>query len=234
MNPRVQIPKVLLQIQPVLLPRHAIHPRRGLGLDRPVRRPQAIDVNVVQERREPRFLVRCRHSAHTTKLTGRALPGTESGARFAGRVSLGWSAFPPPPPPPRLGRCSAASQVVRGHPTSHDRASRDYGLGLPRTTRPTDMHPRSIKGGASSTGMGDVGPPGSQHGEIARMHGFFDPAGSANGSRERRQRCCLPSFPSTSAPRTSPISGLNSRPACTPVNASLRPHGSPTHDSGPS
>src|SRR3546814_12639220 len=33
-------------------------------------------------------------------------------------------AFPPPPPPPRLGRCSAASQVVRDHPTSHDRPSR--------------------------------------------------------------------------------------------------------------
>jgi hypothetical protein len=46
-------------------------------------------------------------------------------------------AFPPPPPPPRLGRCSPASQVVRDHPTSHDRPSRDYGLGLPRTTRPT-------------------------------------------------------------------------------------------------
>jgi transposase len=28
-------------------------------------------------------------------------------------------------------------------------------------------------------------------------------------------------------------SGLNSQPACTPANASLRPHGSPTHDPGP-
>jgi len=24
------------------------------------------------------------------------------------------------------------------------------------------------------------------------MHGFFDPAGSADGSRKRHQRCCLP------------------------------------------
>ena len=45
------------------------------------------------------------------------------------------------------------------------------------------------------------------------MHGFSDPAGSADGSRKRRQRCCLPPFATTSAPRTRPISGLNS-PAC--------------------
>ncbi len=107
MNPSMQIPKVLLEIQPVVLPRHAVHPRRGLRLKRPVRRPQAIDIDVVQERGEPRFLVRCCHSAHTIQPTERAVPGTGSGARFAGRVPLGRSAFPPPPPPPRPGRCSA-------------------------------------------------------------------------------------------------------------------------------
>ena len=31
------------------------------------------------------------HSAHATELTERALPGSGSGARFAGRVPLGWS-----------------------------------------------------------------------------------------------------------------------------------------------
>jgi hypothetical protein len=60
MNPSMQIPKILFKILPVVLPRHAVHPRRGLGLQRPIRRPQAIDVNVAQERREPRFLVRLR------------------------------------------------------------------------------------------------------------------------------------------------------------------------------
>jgi len=45
------------------------------------------------------------------------------------------------------------------------------------------------------------GPPGSQHEEITHMHGFFDPARSADGSRKRRQRCCLPLIHSTSAPR---------------------------------
>jgi len=88
-NPGVQIPKVFLEILPVVLPRDPIHPRRGLRPKREVRPPEAIDVNVVQERGEPRFLVRCCHSAHTTKLAWRALPGSESGARFTGRVPLG-------------------------------------------------------------------------------------------------------------------------------------------------
>ena len=35
MHPSVQIPKVLLEILPVLLPRHAIHPRRGLRAEAP-------------------------------------------------------------------------------------------------------------------------------------------------------------------------------------------------------
>src|ERR1039458_8828081 len=92
MNPGMEILKVDLQLCPVVLPRHAVHPRRGLGLQRPIGRPKAIDVDMVQERGEPRFLVRCCHSAHTTKLTWRALPATVSGARFTGRVPLGRSA----------------------------------------------------------------------------------------------------------------------------------------------
>ena len=90
-NTGMKIPKVLLEIHAVVLPRHPVHPRRGLGLKRQIGRPQAIDVDVVQERGEPRFLVRPCHSAHAIQITERALPGTESGARFAGRVSLGWS-----------------------------------------------------------------------------------------------------------------------------------------------
>ena len=90
-NPSVQVSKVLLELHTVVRPRDPVHPRRGLRPKREVRRSQAVDVNVVQERGEPRFLVRCCHPAHTTKLTERALPGTESGTRFAGRVPLGWS-----------------------------------------------------------------------------------------------------------------------------------------------
>ena len=40
MNPSMQIPKVLFEVLPVVLPRHAVYPRRGLGLKRPIRRPR--------------------------------------------------------------------------------------------------------------------------------------------------------------------------------------------------
>ena len=52
--------------------------------------------------------------------------------------------FPPPPPPPARRRCSAASPVLRARPTSHDRASRDYGLGLP--ARPARHHAAGDRG----------------------------------------------------------------------------------------
>jgi hypothetical protein len=39
------------------------------------------------------------------------------------------------------------------------------------------------------------------------MHGFSDPAGLADRSRKRRQRCCLPSSITASAPRTTPFRG---------------------------
>ena len=44
------------------------------------------------------------------------------------------------------------------------------------------------------------------------MHRFFDPAGSDDGSRKRRRRCCLPLHRTASAPR-SVFTRLNS-PAC--------------------
>ena len=87
----MKIAKVGFEILAIVLPPHAVHPRRGLGLKRPVGSPQTIDVNVVQERGEPRILVRSCHSAHTIQRTEHALPGTGSGACFAGRIPLGWS-----------------------------------------------------------------------------------------------------------------------------------------------
>jgi hypothetical protein len=66
-------------------------------------------------------------------------------------------------------------------------------------------------------------PPGSQHEEITRMHGFFDPAGSADGSRKRRRRCCLPHCKTASAPQTRRFRGSIARPARTPTDASPPP-----------
>jgi hypothetical protein len=89
MDPFVQIPKVLFEVLPVGPPRHAVHPRSSASAQSLIRRPQAIDVHVVQERGEPCLLVLQRSSAHAIQRTYRVSPGTVSGTRFAGRVSLG-------------------------------------------------------------------------------------------------------------------------------------------------
>jgi hypothetical protein len=91
MDPGVQIPKVRFEIQPVVRPRHTINPRSGLRPKRQVRRPETINVDMMQERGELRILVLLRRSAHTIQVTGHAHPGSESGTCFAGRVPLGRS-----------------------------------------------------------------------------------------------------------------------------------------------
>src|SRR5689334_16980008 len=60
-----------------------------------------------------------------------------------------------------------------------------------------------------------------------------DPAGSVDTSPKRCPRCGLPRVRSALAPRTSPISGLNTLPASSPVNASCLPLPINPHDSGP-
>jgi hypothetical protein len=61
------------------------------------------------------------------------------------------------------------------------------------------------------------------------MHGVFDRARSEHTLRERCTRCCRPSIPRTSAPRSTcclrsreSISRLNTQPVPSPVNASMR------------
>ena len=151
MHSRVQVLEVRFESPARSPPRHAVDPRRGVRANRPVRRPQAIDVDVVQERSEPRVLVLLCDSAHTIQRTWRALSGSASGTRFAGRVPLGQA--------PSLHRlrhrvarsCSAASQVLRACLTSRGRSSRAYGLGLPLAARPP-----------ASPGRAIAGPPGSR------------------------------------------------------------------------
>jgi hypothetical protein len=89
MDPGVQIPEVVLQVPPIVLPRQVIDPGRGPRVQRPIGLPETIDIDVVQERGEPCLPIRPRLAAHATKRTWRALPGSVSGTRFAGRVSLG-------------------------------------------------------------------------------------------------------------------------------------------------
>ncbi len=136
-NPCVKVPKVLLELPAVVLPRDAVHPRRGLRPKREVRRPQTVNVNMVQERGELRFLVRCCHSAYATKLTERAMPGTASGARFASRVSLGW---PPSLHDLRRPALGVVRPLHRYYATIRLLTIVHHGItaiGVPRTTRPT-------------------------------------------------------------------------------------------------
>jgi hypothetical protein len=70
--PLVQVPEAYLQCLPVGIPRHPIHTRRGLRADRPISRPEAIDVDVMQQRREPRSLILSCHLTYTVQRTGRA------------------------------------------------------------------------------------------------------------------------------------------------------------------
>ena len=157
------------EISPVVLPRHAVDPRRGLGLKRPVGRPQAIDVDVVQERGEPRILVLLCHPAHAIQFTWRALPGTGSGARFAGRVPLGGrlpSTASAAPPWALFGGFAGS--------TGPSDFSRSCITGLrpqpsPRPTERRSATPRTIRTGhhphprATAVGWpGGISPPGSR------------------------------------------------------------------------
>ena len=172
MNPGVQIPKVLLEILPVVVPRHAVHPRRGLRPKREVRRPQAIDVNVMQERGEPHILVLLAATRRTRSSSlGALCSGSVSGACFAGRVPLGRS--------PSLHRLRRPSLGLFG--------------GFAGTTGPVRL-PMAVHHRLTASAFpARPAPPSRQAGDrgisrfsrpkTPRMHRFFDRAGSDDGSR---------------------------------------------------
>jgi hypothetical protein len=88
MEPSVQASKPLLQVLAVGLPGHPVHPRCGHRAQRPIGLAEPFDRDVVQERGEPCLLVPPCDIAHAVQRTGRALPGSVSGTRFAVRVPL--------------------------------------------------------------------------------------------------------------------------------------------------
>jgi site-specific DNA recombinase len=92
-NPVVQVPEVGHQVLPVVLPRHPVHARCGLRAQRPVGHHQPLQADMVQQRREPRFLVPSCYLTHTVQPAWRIVPGTASGMRCAVRVPLGRSPF---------------------------------------------------------------------------------------------------------------------------------------------
>jgi hypothetical protein len=65
------------------------------------------------------------------------------------------------------------------------------------------------------------------------VHGVCDRAGSLGTSRYRRLGWCLPLAPTASASRSDSLTRLNTRPAPSPVNASMSPSRAAPHDLGP-
>src|SRR5690625_83224 len=123
-DPCMQVPQVRPQVLLIGPPRHLVHSRRGLRADRRKSPPQTTQIDVMQQRREPRLPVLSCNLAHTIQRTGRALPGPVSGTRFAGRVPLGRPSFLP---------------HLRSHPRGVVRQVRRY-YGAVRL--PTLVHPR--------------------------------------------------------------------------------------------
>ena len=82
--------RLLLQRLPVVPPRLAVHARRGVPLQREVRRPQAVEVvDVVQERREPHLLIPSCCLTYPLQRTGRAVPALCPGRVLLARVPFG-------------------------------------------------------------------------------------------------------------------------------------------------
>ena len=132
-----------------------------------------------------------------------------------------WPAPFSPPPPPVLAhqhRCSGASPILWGCPTSHIRPSRSYPLGSP-------CGPQHLPGP-------DVGSPDSRATCLCACLGSSTPPGAGP---PRRSGVPAVAFRVLGARRHPdwPISGLHTLPARSPVNASRGPLPSLVHDSGP-
>ena len=163
---------------------------------------------MVKKRRELRLSIPLRYFAYTFERTGTRCVGSVSGPRFARPCSPWPGPFPPRAPPTCSVRlCSPASSVPWACPTSLDRASPAYTVGLPGAARP------AIRGGRSR----DL-PCLVQEGS-ARAGGL--------GPRRVGSRLAITATPVLpSASRNSVgtpvvlISWLDGPPVCAPVNAS--------------
>jgi hypothetical protein len=128
-NPVMQVPEAARQVLPVVLPRHPVHPRRGLRAQVPVGHHQPFQADVVQQRGEPRVLIPSCHFTHAVQAAWHAWPRPVSGACRPVHVPLGQSSF----------LRSRTSDLVRRHRryygtdclTSHGRSSQACGLSLP-------------------------------------------------------------------------------------------------------
>jgi hypothetical protein len=133
--------------------------------------------------------------------------------------------FPSPSP---LSSTTSATEVLFGGfagTTGLSDFPRPCVSGVRPWPSPSGPHPCGWEGGHGISRFSRM--------EIPHMHRFFDRAGSADSSRIAPPTMLPSALSDGVGTPTTLISRLHSWPARTPVNASLRPHGTPTHDSEP-
>ena len=89
MDSAVQVLEARLEVMAVVLPRHAINAGGRLALEREVRFPKLVGVDVVQERGEPFLLLQPCCLPYAFQAVGRALPARCPGRAVLFRVLLG-------------------------------------------------------------------------------------------------------------------------------------------------
>ena len=90
-----QVFEVRSEILPVGVPRHLVHPWCSLGVDGHKSRPQAVQVDVMQQCGEPCFFIPSCYFSHTVQPVWHVFSGPVSGTCCAVRVPLGQPPFLP-------------------------------------------------------------------------------------------------------------------------------------------
>jgi hypothetical protein len=176
----VEVLEIGLEVRLVVLPCHPVHAGSGLALEREERRPECVDVEMVEKRGEPLLSSCALQLAVRGSAPGSRASGSGSGACFAGPRFPWPLPLAPPPPQPAARLCSAASQLLWQSLTSPNRASVTTAPRLPTADRqPSRAFGRS----------GDLPVPVQGACVHAR---FSDHAGLAKCSRWRSWTCRLP------------------------------------------
>jgi hypothetical protein len=162
-DPSVEVLEIGLEVRLVVLPCHPVRARSGLALEREERRPQCVEVEMVEKRGEPLFLPVPCSLPYPAQRLGHALPALGPVRALLVRVSLGLA-------PPLLWQSL----------TSPNRASVTTAPPLPTA----DRQPNRAFGRP-----GDLRVPVQRACVHAR---FSDHAGLAKGSRWRSWTYCLP------------------------------------------
>src|SRR5262249_11373147 len=182
---------------------------------------QVLDVvDVVQQRREPHLLIPLCGFAYPLQRTQRAVP-----ALCPGRVLLARVPF---------GQAPSLHPLRRRHFGVVRRLRRYYGpvrlpLAVHRQRASVDFLTRP----AVPSTTGDQGLSRFSREVCPSMLGVSDRAGLRRVLRWRRTGWSLPPSSTASASRSRLLSRLNTRPARSPVNASLPSSWATAHDSGP-